>query len=127
MCRSAAKARRRSAAWVICSAPTGPQRPGLLSSTGRNGGHTGVLLGGEGHFEAAPARGAFRGPDGAMVGSHDSRGDGQAESAAAALAGPALVKPDEPLENAVPVSGRDRLAVVVHGQDGPVRRGMEGD
>ena len=52
------------------------------------------------------------------AGPHDSDRHAQSQTASAAFPGPAFVKPDEPLKDALPVRFGYRVAVVVHGNDG---------
>ena len=64
-------------------------------------------------LEPASAVGGATCADPAVVCCHDSRGDGQAQAAAATFTGPALIKPDKPFKNPFPVPHRHRRAVVI--------------
>ena len=105
-----------------CSAPTRSPGPGRRVPVGDSGSGFSRLAGKD-DLETAVAQRVFGGTDGSVVGCHDSGRDGQAQAASAALPGTALVEPDEPLEDPLPVRLRDGVAVVVHGDDAPVPPG----
>ena len=60
-----------------------------------------------------------------MMGGHNSRRDGQAQSAAAAFPGTAAIEPDKSFENPFPVRLRNGVAVIVDRDDDPVPGGVQ--